>query len=32
MLAKLRTLSQLSIDALPVEVEVDGSLAGLPKH
>ena len=31
MLAKLRTFSLLGIDALPVEVEVDVSPAGLPK-
>jgi len=31
MLAKLHTLSLLGIDALPVEVEVDVSLAALPK-
>jgi len=31
MLAKLKTLSLLGIDALPVEVEVDVSPAGLPK-
>ncbi len=31
MLAKLKTFSLLGIDALPVEVEVDVSPAGLPK-
>ena len=31
MLAKLTTFSLLGIDALPVEVEVDVSPAGLPK-
>jgi hypothetical protein len=31
MLATLRTFSSLGIDALPVEVEVDVSPAGLPK-
>jgi hypothetical protein len=31
MLAKLKTYSLLGIDALPVEVEVDVSPAGLPK-
>ena len=31
MLAKLKTFSLLGIDALPVEVEVDLSPAGLPK-
>ncbi|MEN6406451.1 MAG: YifB family Mg chelatase-like AAA ATPase [Thermoguttaceae bacterium] len=31
MLAKLKTFSLLGIDALPVEVEVDVSAAGLPK-
>ncbi len=31
MLAKLNTFSLLGIDALPVEVEVDVSPAGLPK-
>ncbi|MCE5268638.1 MAG: hypothetical protein LLG00_12210 [Planctomycetaceae bacterium] len=31
MLAKPRTFSLLGIDALPVEVEVDVSPAGLPK-
>jgi magnesium chelatase family protein len=31
MLAKLKTFSLLGIDALPVEVEVDVSSAGLPK-
>ena len=31
MLAKLQTFSLLGIDALPVEVEVDVSPAGLPK-
>ena len=31
MLAKLRTFALLGIDALPVEVEVDVSPAGLPK-
>jgi hypothetical protein len=30
MLAKLKTFSLLGIDALPVEVEVDVSPAGLP--
>ncbi len=30
MLAKLKTYSLLGIDALPVEVEVDVSPAGLP--
>ena len=32
MLAKLQTFSLLGIDALPVEVEVDVSPAGLPKN
>lgn len=32
MLAKLKTFSLLGIDALPVEVEVDVSPAGLPKN
>lgn len=32
MLAKLKTFSLLGIDALPVEVEVDVSAAGLPKN
>ncbi len=31
MLAKLKTFSLVGIDALPVEVEVDVSPAGLPK-
>jgi len=31
MLAKLKTFSLLGIEALPVEVEVDVSPAGLPK-
>ncbi len=31
MLAKLKTFSLAGIDALPVEVEVDVSPAGLPK-
>ncbi len=31
MLAKLKTFLLLGIDALPVEVEVDVSLSGLPK-
>ena len=31
MLAKLKTYSLVGIDALPVEVEVDVSPAGLPK-
>lgn len=31
MLAKLNTFSLLGIEALPVEVEVDVSPAGLPK-
>jgi hypothetical protein len=31
MLAKLKTFSQLGIDALPVEVDVDVLPAGLPK-
>src|SRR4030065_43692 len=31
MLAKLKTFSLLGIDAIPVEVEVDVSPAGLPK-
>ena len=31
MLAKLKTYSLLGIDAGPVEVELDVSLAGLPK-
>jgi magnesium chelatase family protein len=31
MLAKLKTFSLLSIEALPVEVEVNVSPAGLPK-
>ena len=31
MLAKLKSFSLLGIDALPVEVEVDVSPAGLPK-
>ena len=31
MLAKLKTFSLLGIDALPVEVEVDVSPAGLPE-
>jgi magnesium chelatase family protein len=31
MLAKLKTLSLLGIDALPAEVELDVSPAGLPK-
>jgi len=31
MLAKLQTFSLLGIDALPVEVEVDVSVSGLPK-
>jgi hypothetical protein len=31
MLAKLKTFSLLGIDAVPVEVEVDVSPAGLPK-
>jgi magnesium chelatase family protein len=31
MLAKLKTFSLMGIDALPVEVEVDVSPAGLPK-
>jgi hypothetical protein len=32
MLAKLKTFSLLGIDALPVEVEVDVSPAGLPYY
>jgi magnesium chelatase family protein len=31
MLAKLKTFSLVGIDAIPVEVEVDVSRAGLPK-
>jgi magnesium chelatase family protein len=31
MLAKLKTYSLLGIDAMPLEVEVDVSPAGLPK-
>ena len=31
MLAKLKTYALVGIDALPVEVEVDVSPAGLPK-
>ena len=31
MLAKLKTFSLVGIDAIPVEVEVDVSPAGLPK-
>ena len=31
-LAKLRTFSLVGIEALPVEVEVDVSPSGLPKH
>jgi magnesium chelatase family protein len=31
MLAKLKTFTLVGIDAIPVEVEVDVSPAGLPK-
>ncbi len=32
MLAKLKTFTLVGIEALPVEVEVDVSLSGLPKQ